>query len=54
MYTIDELVGKTYATAVAVMNPRVKGVPTPGYTMVEKYEVEHDCGEVFLWVWIHA
>lgn len=53
MYTIDELVKRVKPDYVAINNPKIKGVPTSGSTLVAHYEVEYDEGDgVMLWITI--
>ena len=49
--TINEVVKMVHPTSVAVNNPKIKGVPTRGDTLVSSFEVEYDEADgILLWI----
>lgn len=50
--TIDDVVKMVHPDYVAVNNPAVRGVRTPGTAVVVSFEVDNDVDGVFLYVTI--
>lgn len=50
--TIDEIVKRIRPTHVAVVNPKIKGVPTPGNTKVESFHLDFEDTDILMWVTI--